>query len=292
MDIAAIWNQAEDRLGGDQGANLLTVAAIVLLATGLANWTWQVARPGLPTIVAQPLGTRTASGPAETDLTTLFNANLFGKSEQEAPGVIDPSQVPLSSLNLVLTGVVAAGPQSIALISVRGQPQAPFAIGEEVTHGAVLDSVYPDRAILQRNGILESLVLEDVARGLPQDSVMAPLPVSPNTPVDQQIRAMGGNSFALPRSLIGDQLKNPQFLRDAHIVARKEGGFLVRKLKPGSLYEKLGLKRGDIIKSVNGEAINNISDAMRHYQQMNTLGSVQVEVTRGGKTEILQFQLE
>ena len=287
--LLAAWSRLQQRVGTERLLALLNLAVVALLAWSMAGWTWRLLQPNLPQVVAEAASTRSA-GPA-FDPRLILDAHLFGKAPAPEVTKNNLNNVPLSSLNLVLTGVVAAGDDGIALISVSGQPQMPYAIGDMVSHGAVLYGVYPDRAILQRNGVLESLILEDVAKSLPNKSVVNMRPSSTRQAA-ARIRTLGNNNFALPRNLIGEQLKNPDFLRQAHIVGRKDGGFLVRKLKKGSLYEKLGLRQGDVIKSVNGEPINTIEDAMRQYQQLNTAGQVQVEVLRNGQPQMLQFHLE
>jgi general secretion pathway protein C len=264
---------------------LVNLAALLLLCAALASLSWRLLAPKPAQLNLLPIPKESAAMPSKSGLTQIKAANLFGAAHIVRDQ--SPSQVPLSSLNLKLNGVVAAGDDSVALISVSGQPQSPYFIGDEVSHGAILDSVHPDRAILKRNGVLESLVLDDVSSSLPGSAVQSRGPRDAAT-----VRNMGQNAYAIPRNLIDSQLSNPDFLRNATIVAHKDGGFLVKRMKKGSLYEKLGLRRGDIIKGANGQPINNIQDAMRHYQQLGSLGQVELEVQRGGQSELLQFHLE
>jgi len=55
------------------------------------------------------------------------------------------------------------------------------------------------------------------------------------------------------------------------------------------------VRTGDVIRSVNGQPINNMDEVMKLYQQLggiDKVGSVAIEVTRGGRTESLQYNLE
>ncbi|MBE9515871.1 MAG: PDZ domain-containing protein [Proteobacteria bacterium] len=264
---------------------IVNLVALLLLCAALASLSWRLLTPSLTPINLLPLPKETTAVSIQSGLAQIKAANLFGAAESVREQ--SPSQVPLSSLNLKLNGVVAAGDDSVALISVSGQPQSPFFIGDEVSHGAILDAVHPDRAILKRNGVLESLVLEDVSSSLPGSAVQ-----TRRGRPGASIRSMGQNTYAIPRNFIDSQLSNPKFLRNATIVAHKDGGFLVKRMKKGSLYEKLGLKRGDIIKGANGQPINNIQDAMQQYQQMGSLGQIELEIKRGGQSQMLQFHLE
>jgi len=281
QSLTQVWQSIVQRFGANRLFLLLNVFVIFMLAASMADWTWRLVRPNLPHVVASAGSSLQVGKNKIPDIQILLNANLFGQANiienQETP-----TEVPLSSLNLILTGIVAAGEDSVALISADGQPQAAFTLGEEVAHGAILHAVYPDRAILQRAGVLESLVLEDMAEGLASDAVS--VIKTNNQNLDGQIRRLGKNDFSMPRGIIGQKLKDPEFLRAAYIMPRKEGGFLVRKLKKGSLYEKLGLKQGDIITSVNGEPLNSIQDAMTQYAKLGTLSQIQIEITRNGTT--------
>lgn len=287
--MRALWTTLEQRMGTQHLILAINIIALALFTNSLANWTWQIIQPTLTPVIAQ---SAKDSAKRDIDLQVLLAANLFGTAEiPESSTFTSPDQVPLSSLNLILTGVVVAGEESIALISVSGQQQLPYTIGEEVAQGAILDTVYPDRVILQRSGILESLVLKDAVDSLIQtETTRSRLPAKISI---NDIRSMGGNSYSFPHQLIKEQLKNPKFLSDARIVPRKNGGgFLVQRLKKGSLYEKLGLKRGDVIESIDGQAINTAQDAMSHYQKLNGQGQIQVGVVRNGQPQMLQFYLE
>lgn len=287
--MRALWTTLEQRIGTQHLILAINIIALALFTNSLANWTWQIIQPTLTPVIAQ---SAKDSAKRDIDLQVLLAANLFGTAEiPESSTFTSPDQVPLSSLNLILTGVVVAGEESIALISVSGQQQLPYTIGEEVAQGAILDTVYPDRVILQRSGTLESLVLKDAVDSLIQtETTRSRLPAKISI---NDIRSMGGNSYSFPHQLIKEQLKNPKFLSDARIVPRKNGGgFLVQRLKKGSLYEKLGLKRGDVIESIDGLAINTAQDAMSHYQKLNGQGQVQIGVVRNGQPQMLQFYLE
>jgi general secretion pathway protein C len=110
------------------------------------------------------------------------------------------------------------------------------------------------------------------------------------------VSQLAANQFSVDRGQLTQQMQKPEFLSQALIVPSAGGGFLVREIKPGSLYEKLGLKVGDIIRTVNGQSINSIEDVMRIYQQMGggdqSAAQVDIEVSRAGKPQRLQYSLQ
>lgn len=274
---------------------LVNLAALVLLAFALARWTWQIVRPPVATTAA-PLAAGRTSTAERFDLTALLGAQVFGVAPQATADNIE--NIPLSSLNLVLTGLIAAGEQSFALIRVEGQPEAPFAIGQEILPGAVLQAVYADRAIISRGGVAESLLLEGASQPLagvmaePDGDAAPAARTAPNSAA-ARIREQGQNSYVVPRDLIDQQLKNPRdMLSHSLMVPNQGGGFLIREIKPGSVYERLGLKVGDVIRTANGVPLNTIDDVMKFYRQSGSSSHIQLEVMRNGRSEFMQYAIQ
>lgn len=266
---------------------ILNGGMLLLLTASLAQWTWLLIKPPLPPLVVAPPA---PAAPVNAfSLQPLLAAHLFGQVSQELTGGrLD--NLPISSLNLVLTGVIASDAGGYALISVNGQPQEPFTVGQTITGGAVLQAVYSDRVVIGRNGALESLLLEGADNSQPPQEMVTPA-VNRAAGVSADIvRATGANQYMVARDQLAAQIRTPDFLKQATLAPSSGGGFLVRQIQPNSLYEKLGLRAGDVIKSVNGQPINSAEDAIRLYQQMSSISSVQMEIIRGGKSEALYYQ--
>jgi general secretion pathway protein C len=266
---------------------VLNGGMLLLLTASLAQWTWLMIKPPLPPLVVAPPPPPVAAN--AFSLQPLLAAHLFGQVSQELTGRrLD--NLPISSLNLVLAGVIASGAGGYALISANGQPQESFAVGQTITDSAVLQAVYPDRVVIRRNGALESLLLEGADNSQPLAEVAMPA-INQTAGVSGAIvRETGANQYMVARDQLAAQMRTPEFLKQATLVPSSGGGFLVRQIQPGSLYEKLGVRAGDVIKSVNGQPINTAEDAIRLYQQMSSISSVQMEITRGGKNESLNYQ--
>ena len=260
---------------------------LLLLTASLAQWTWLVIKPPLAPVVMAP-----PTAPAQQNtfsLQPLLAAYLFGQVSQELRGG-RLENLPISSLNLVLTGVIASINGGYALIAVNGQAQEPFSVGQTVTGNAVLQAVYPDRVVIRRNGVLESLILEGADTSTPESFGPVATATRPAAVPTNMIQEAGVNRYVVERDQLAAQMRTPDFLRQATIMPFKGGGFQVRQLQAGSLYEKLGLRAGDIIKSVNGQPVNSVEDAIRLYQEIPNIGAVQMEITRGGKPENLYYQ--
>jgi len=267
------------------------VVAAVLLASSMAQWTWRVATPRSVQAPIVPAHSPVKDGAAA--MREVLAANLFG---MVAPGsgVLSPDTLPLTSLNLVLTGVIVRGPDSFALIKIDGGDEEPVLVGQEIKAGARLHAVYADRAVLSRGGAYESLVLKDSESKLAPGALVSGGPARAPVDLNRAIRRHG-NQFDVDRQSMLQQMQRPEFLSQAMVVPNAGGGFLVREVQPGGMYEKLGVRTGDVIRSVNGQAVNSMDDVMKIYSQLGGLqnaASVSVEISRAGRSENLSYQLK
>lgn len=290
MTLAPTAEQFIEKITGSRWTPVsVNIIALLLLTYSLTQWGWRLMEPAPVLTNSPPVAAIPDSG---AELRQLVNANLFGQVDLATGQNLSPDTIPLTSLNLALTGVMVGGAASFAIISANAGEETAFAIGEEILAGASLHAVYPDRAILRRNGVLEALVLKEGV-ALAEGSVIT----SPQ--VRQEAGLSGirgvGNNFTVERNTLTQQMQRPEFLSQALMVPNAGGGFLVREIQPGSVYEKLGIRPGDVIRSVNGQPINNMEEVMKLYQQLggvNRAGNISIEVMRGGRSETFQYNLE
>lgn len=84
----------------------------------------------------------------------------------------------------------------------------------------------------------------------------------------------------------------PRQMPDATIILLKSNpvsGYRLAKIAKGNIYEKMGLKEGDIIKKFNGKLVDGPSAAMQLYNSINTAKKVELVIERDGKNQIIQF---
>lgn len=248
------------------------VLALLWLCWALAQGTWRMIQPGSPAVAR--------GGSEAVDIDALTRAQLFGPVAA-AKGPAEETSLAPTNLNLTLTGVAMRAVGGCALVIVQGQPESAFCAGEELSPGVRLDRVERDRIVILRNGAREAVLMKDAEKSASLIAAPAPPIVQPS--------ATGGQ--LVDRRQLQQQLGRPEFLSQALIVPNSDGGFLVRSIQPGSLYEKLGLRPGDVIKNVNGQALTSMEDVMRLYQQFGSAQRVLVEVQRQGRNETLYYDM-
>ncbi len=104
----------------------------------------------------------------------------------------------------------------------------------------------------------------------------------------------------VPRKELDEHLKNlPRILRDAKVVpyvAPGSGGnisgFKVVSVKQGSVYDRLQIKRGDVVKGLNGKAMDSPQKAMEMYQSIKKGAPIQLQILRDGEPKVLKYQIE
>ena len=72
----------------------------------------------------------------------------------------------------------------------------------------------------------------------------------------------------------------------------KLNGFKINFVKKGSDFEKLGLKRGDILKAINAEELNSLSAAMNFFKEINDIENLTLTVERNGKSEDIEYEIQ
>ena len=75
------------------------------------------------------------------------------------------------------------------------------------------------------------------------------------------------------------------------IKDRKITGFKVNFVKRHSDFSKLGLKRGDIIKSVNGQELDNYNNAFELYKNIDTIENLTLTIQRGEQEMELNYEI-
>lgn len=233
--------------------DIATAAVVVSVAIALAGLTWRIAGHASTGAVTVPSGARPAAAPA--DVTAALAFAPFGKG-----AVTDASQP--TALPLKLRGVFAASPAdlSVAYIEVGGEPAKPFRIGE-APGGGTVEGILRDRVLLRVNGRIEYLAFPDPTLTADQQAEAA---AKPALPAATQTTAPAAPPPAAAAAL-------------ANLAPAPGGGLQVGGNAPP------GLQPGDVITSVNGQAITSQASAASALAAAQSRGSAQIQITRDGK---------
>ena len=197
--------------------------------------------------------------------TTVFG--VLGKREEAPIGLPPPSPLSLTLIGTFLT----EGQEPYAIIEdKKKQSQDMFLIGNSIFDQATLKKIYQDRVEIERLGKLEVLRLDDFGGS--------------EGPAAGGIAA-NGDDYVVDEAELDKGLENlPLLLTQARAVPYfKDGrsiGLRLFAIKSGSLYEKIGLKNGDILKGINGNSLADITQALKLFEQLKQERSINLVLER------------
>ncbi|HUM09326.1 MAG TPA: type II secretion system protein GspC [Myxococcaceae bacterium] len=279
--------------------NLCFVALVALLAAKTVNLFLEAAIAPAPSAQTARGATRTAQTeqPAALDLpklAQLTNLPLPSPETEEEQQKPDMSAEPVrTSLRVKLLGTLlstAPGWSIGSILDLGNQKSSTVMVGDRVQNAEVL-SILRDRVIIANNGRREFIGAE------PGDGAPPPPPIATTRPVAEPaggaygagIKALDDNNYEVPRGEVDKALANLNDLAmQARIVpAFKDGqaeGFKLFSIRPDSLYSKIGIVNGDVIKRINGFEMNSPEKALEVYTKLKDANRIDIELDRNGST--------
>lgn len=225
----------------------------------------------------------------------IIAAHLFGEYRAEAAPVVQTViDAPDTRLNLTLTGILAATQDkgSRALISQGSSDEKPYSVGDVITRGVELQSIFPDRVILSRNGTLEALRLD---KDKPSSFTPATY-TQPEVPDSGNARTISGTEAyqlaEIREQLLADPAKAADYLRVQ--PARIGGEMRGYRIYPGrnrQLFSTAGLRPGDLVTGVNGVELDDPARALQLLGDLSSASELSVTIERGGNQQTINVNL-
>jgi type II secretory pathway component PulC len=111
-----------------------------------------------------------------------------------------------------------------------------------------------------------------------------------------ELKKLGPGKFEVSRAEVQQTMENPaQFFTQMralpHFVNGKTDGFSISQVAPGSVFQQLGLKDGDLLTSINGQPVTNPMQAMGLIQAVKTATAIDLVVNRGGMPTSVHLDL-
>jgi general secretion pathway protein C len=204
-----------------------------------------------------------------------------------------------SSLHGSLVGTAIAEPRQYSLCQIinpdLNETQV-YTIGDKY-QGARIYGVEKDRVLIDNSGVNEYI---DNSASAPPNLGVMPLP----QPVGvaqagggEGVKQLSENQYVVARSEINNALTNLSDLATkARIVPSfKNGvanGFKLFSIVPDSLYAKIGVQNGDVIRRINGYEMNSPDKALEIYQKLRDASRIEIELERRGESLRKSYSIE
>ena len=186
-----------------------------------------------------------------------------------------------SPLMLTLIGTfITSGQEPYAIIEdKKKKDQEMFLLGDSVFDQATLKQIYKDRVEIERDGGVETLFLDDSLGDTSDTS-----------------SGEDSDDFVIDEAEVDRGLENlPLLLTQARAVPYfKDGrsiGLRLFAIKTGSLYEKVGLRNGDILKTINGNSLGDISQALKLFEKLKEERSITLTLERAKQEREFRYTI-
>lgn len=264
--------------------------------------------PGLIVIIERP---------NVDEYKSILKRNVFN-SEQKEEVSKDPSAAPTqcspvkSDLPLKFTGVIYGGTResSLVLLESTSTKEADTFMYKDVVPGeAQIVDIQRDKVFFVRGGsdcpeFLDLQQPEVIKKRVPgvarSQQSRGGLPAASGAFEFSEpgfTRSKDGNIVAdkrwVDKALTTDFAKTLQDAKASpNLVNGEVKGFVLTRIRPDSVYEKMGFQDGDVVETINGIDLN---DAARAIQTLNSLrqeNSIELSVKRNGVTMPLKIQVK
>lgn len=223
------------------------------------------------------------------------------------------------AMNLAGTMVSEDPEWSLAVFQNPTTKKTEFArIGSPLLAQAEVTEIYRSRVMIRRNGRIECIRPASVRQAAAARNQSRPAPsapaapstvrpgtpstVNPNVSPDElartAVRRTGNNEYSVDRNAIDSVLANPTALREQapsvspYYRDGKAAGFRLNGVRAGSVFSSLGIRNGDVIQSVNGQAMDSPQRAMELYNGLRSAGKIELVIERGGRQQTVTYNVQ
>ena len=237
----------------------------------------------------------------------LFNASILQPALPVAAA--EDEDLEATKLPLKLLGTAAAGDAGQSWAAVEDLETRKHTVvrpQDRLREQATVVRIERRRIVLQNGSRREELALDEpesapkprpaarTAAAPPQPAGMA----RPDPSIGARVRRLAENRFQVARTDVESAARNPAALfSQARIMPRYEAGQMtgvqLNAVKPGSLFEQIGIQSGDTITQFNGIAIKSPEESQQLMRELSEAKQFNVVVQGAdGRQRTLTYELE
>lgn len=214
--------------------------------------------------------------------------------------VVDMNAEPVrTSLRVKLLGTLVASDPAWSISSIQDvvtQKTQTYMVDDLVQNAKVL-AIERERVIVLNNNRKEFIDAQGgdgsapayvPPQPIPQvQAAVGPVATGNAKGLGDGIKAVTENEYEVPRNEIDKTLSN---LNDVAMQARivpafQDGvakGFKLFSIRPDSIYSKIGIQNGDVIRRINGYDLNSPEKALEIYSKLKEASRIDIEIERNG----------
>lgn len=240
----------------------------------------------------------------QTFLEKIVSGNIFDSSQvgvEPEVELVDDGTGRKTNLDVILIATMVAEPSqfSSALISGTGKEDKAlgYGIGDELMGAKILD-IQQMAVKLEVNGEVEwlypddTVVKEKAKIGGNSNTGKPKVKDDPEAGITTE-----GGKIIVERRVVDEALANVETLATKMRVVPHKGadgavdGYRLSAIRRGSLFDKLGIKNGDVVHGVNGMPLTNTDGAFQAFQTLQSESAFTFEVTRRNQRQTFEYEV-
>ncbi len=281
--------------------------------------------------VGRPATAAASAFPRKHDAAIILRRNIFDSTRgdltaEPIPEVAigadgeplaewDPSRPPAkctSKLRLV-GSVMSPGYPDWSFAAIAGSSVGKTMLYREgsTVDGSRILAVYPSSVVVSSSsGACQLLMFEEEdaasARTPAVASNPAPAPTDPanarnaglsDADLDQGIEKISDTKFRIQRSLVDKALANQgSLMRAARVIPHEENGRVVGVklygIRRNSLLGRLGVRNGDMLRTINGFSMTSPDTALEAYSRLRTADQLSLAMKRQNNEMTIEYNIE
>lgn len=122
-------------------------------------------------------------------------------------------------------------------------------------------------------------------------------PASLEERIQGAVQQTSPNEFNVERDVLQEVMNNQSLMQQQAPQATptyrdgRPAGFRLTNVRNDSMFGRLGVRNGDILRSVNGQTIDSPQRAMALYEGLMSQSEIRIEVERRGRTQTLTYRI-
>jgi len=304
------------------GVNLVLLALVAYfgaatVSSAIAAW---MAPPVQVRLSAPPPPLEQQSKRPLSHYAAIHRRDIFNSVARAPDEPPPPPPAVQTELRLRLWGVaVRQGDDSYCIIEdLSTRQQQLYRVNDLVAQVATVKRVEWQRVILERDGreeILElqtpgmavanapavgsrgvAAVQENFADPRARQAAAETARTAQADGKEFRIEQIGDGEYVIDRAEVDEALDNmnqlfTQVRAVPHFQGGKSTGFRLFAIRQGSLFDKIGLRNGDIIQNINGSDISDPSKALGLFQQLRNERFLKAVIVRNKEEKTLSYEL-
>lgn len=251
-------------------------------------------RPDGPTATAAPQ----PAGRSWTDRQVILSRNLFNASllAPAAPAPPENEELEATRLPLVLLGTAAAARPELSVAAIADKQSGETRIvrvQDEIKPQVTVLRIERRRIVISENGAPRELALEESNEGIRVSTTRAvPRARAERLASARRVREVP----SIERENVEKMVRNPAalFAQGRVLPHFEDGEFIgvqVSDIKPGSIYEEVGIQDGDVIVELNGIAIDGPEQSAKVLAEFARSSEFTIVVENGDSTRTLNVTI-